>query len=227
MSQTPVKLLSFLNRLNRKAQKLHAHFASPLRTLCLSINAVCRRPGCHLSHDSGRTHGTVRAAGLGPRVRHHRFPDTARSEDNFACGTSSLPGSTDAMTFRRIRRAVALGIQIILCIIRFQLLRFGGPRTLERRAYWVQQTARAMLASLDIAFQSRQLLLDKHPEKGNHTLPPGIRPEITKRPEIAKLCGSERLRPFLRIARKLNELRGAGHTGWRSRQFIIPQIHRA
>ena len=38
------------------------------------------------------------------------------------------------MMFRRLRRAVALGTEIILCIIRFQLLRLGGPRTLERRA---------------------------------------------------------------------------------------------
>jgi 1-acyl-sn-glycerol-3-phosphate acyltransferase len=57
------------------------------------------------------------------------------------------------MTFRRIRRAVALGIQIVLCIFRFQLLRLSGPLTLERRAYWVQQTARRMLASLDIAYK--------------------------------------------------------------------------
>ena len=57
------------------------------------------------------------------------------------------------MTFRRIRRAVALLIQILLFIVRFQLLRFGGPLTLERRARWVQQTARAMLASLDITYK--------------------------------------------------------------------------
>jgi len=57
------------------------------------------------------------------------------------------------MSLRRFRRAVALGIQIILCIIRFQLLRLGAPLTLERRAYWVQQTARRMLASLDIAYK--------------------------------------------------------------------------
>ncbi len=54
------------------------------------------------------------------------------------------------MTLRRIRRAVSLGIQIILCIVRFQLLRFGGPVTLERRARWIQQTARRMMMSLDI-----------------------------------------------------------------------------
>lgn len=54
------------------------------------------------------------------------------------------------MTLRRIRRAVALGFEIILCILRFWLLRLKGPRTLERRALWVQQTAKGMLACLGI-----------------------------------------------------------------------------
>lgn len=57
------------------------------------------------------------------------------------------------MSFRRIRRAVALGFQIVLTIVRFQLLRFGGPLTLERRARWVQRTAQRMLASLDITYR--------------------------------------------------------------------------
>ena len=61
--------------------------------------------------------------------------------------------------------------------------------------------------------------------RGDHPSPPGIRPAITKRPDFAKLCGSERPHPFLRTARKLNELKGAGHTRWYSRQFIAPQIH--
>ncbi len=57
------------------------------------------------------------------------------------------------MTLRRIRRAAALGIEIILCIVRFQLLRLSGPLTMERRALWIQQTARRMAASLDIAYR--------------------------------------------------------------------------
>jgi len=57
------------------------------------------------------------------------------------------------MTLRRARRAAALGIEIILCIVRFQLLRLSGPLTLERRAYWVQQTACKMLESLDIEYR--------------------------------------------------------------------------
>ena len=56
------------------------------------------------------------------------------------------------MTLRRFRRAVALGIQIILCIIRFWLLRLQGPRTLERRALWGQDCARRFLSSLEIAY---------------------------------------------------------------------------
>jgi len=56
------------------------------------------------------------------------------------------------MTLRRFRRAVALGIQIILCIIRFWLLRLKGPLTLERRAIWVQGCARRFLSSLNITY---------------------------------------------------------------------------
>jgi 1-acyl-sn-glycerol-3-phosphate acyltransferase len=57
------------------------------------------------------------------------------------------------MTLRRARRAAALGIEIILSIVRFQLLRLSGPLTLERRALWVQQTARRILRSLDIEYR--------------------------------------------------------------------------
>ena len=57
------------------------------------------------------------------------------------------------MSFRRIRRAVAVGSAIILCIVRFWLLHLRGPLTLERRARWVQQTARGILASLGIEYR--------------------------------------------------------------------------
>jgi 1-acyl-sn-glycerol-3-phosphate acyltransferase len=56
------------------------------------------------------------------------------------------------MTLRRFRRAVALGAEIFLCIIRFWLMRLQGPRTLERRALWAQGCARRFLTSLDIAY---------------------------------------------------------------------------
>lgn len=56
------------------------------------------------------------------------------------------------MSLRRIRRAVALGFEIIRCVACFWLLHLKGPLTLERRAYWIQQTARRMLTSLDIEY---------------------------------------------------------------------------
>ena len=56
------------------------------------------------------------------------------------------------MTLRRTRRAVALVISILACIVRFWLLRLRGSPTLERRALWVQATARNMLASLGIEY---------------------------------------------------------------------------
>jgi lyso-ornithine lipid O-acyltransferase len=72
------------------------------------------------------------------------------------------------MMFRRIQRAVALGIQIVLCMIRFQLLRFGGPRTLERRAYWVQQTSQKMLKSLGIGYKVEGHVPDRGLVVSNH-----------------------------------------------------------
>lgn len=53
---------------------------------------------------------------------------------------------------RRLRRAVALAIELVLCIFRFWLLRLEGPRTLERRALWMQQCARRVLKRMDIAY---------------------------------------------------------------------------
>ena len=50
------------------------------------------------------------------------------------------------MSFLAIRRAVALVFALGLCIVRFWLLRLRGPLTLEKRALWVQQTCRGILA---------------------------------------------------------------------------------
>ena len=55
------------------------------------------------------------------------------------------------MTLRRFRRAVALAVEIILCIIRFWLLRLSGPLTLERRAIWIRGCARSFLSCLNIS----------------------------------------------------------------------------
>ena len=48
------------------------------------------------------------------------------------------------------RRAVALAFVLATSIVRFWLLRLGGPRTLERRARWLQQTCVRVLQSMDI-----------------------------------------------------------------------------
>ena len=56
------------------------------------------------------------------------------------------------MTLRRIRRAVALGFAIATCIVRFWILRLGGPRTLERRACWMQESAKRVLACLELQY---------------------------------------------------------------------------
>ena len=56
------------------------------------------------------------------------------------------------MSFRSIRRAVALAFALILCVLRYWLLRLRGPITLVRRAQWVQQAARGILTSLGVEY---------------------------------------------------------------------------
>jgi 1-acyl-sn-glycerol-3-phosphate acyltransferase len=57
------------------------------------------------------------------------------------------------MSLRAIRRAVALGLALALCVLRFWLGRLRGPYTLERRALWLQQAARGILAGLGIHYR--------------------------------------------------------------------------
>ena len=57
------------------------------------------------------------------------------------------------MSLRRFRRAVALVITLGLIILRFWLLRLRGPLTLERRAVWLQQAARMVLASMGVQYK--------------------------------------------------------------------------
>ena len=57
------------------------------------------------------------------------------------------------MSFRTIRRAVALVLALALCIVRYWLLRLRGPVTLERRALWTQQAARGILAGVGIRYR--------------------------------------------------------------------------
>jgi lyso-ornithine lipid O-acyltransferase len=54
------------------------------------------------------------------------------------------------MSLRLIRRAVALGFALITIIVRFWLMRWSGERTLERRAYRLQESSRRVLRAMDI-----------------------------------------------------------------------------
>ncbi len=51
---------------------------------------------------------------------------------------------------RRIGRAVALAFALALCVVRYWLARLRGPMTMERRALWLQGSARAILKVLGI-----------------------------------------------------------------------------
>lgn len=54
------------------------------------------------------------------------------------------------MMLRRIRRAVALAMALAICVVRYWMGRLHGPLTLERRAHWLQESARGILKSLNI-----------------------------------------------------------------------------
>jgi 1-acyl-sn-glycerol-3-phosphate acyltransferase len=54
---------------------------------------------------------------------------------------------------RRMRRAVALAFALAMCVVRYWLDRLRGSMTLERRALWLQGSARAILKVLDIKTQ--------------------------------------------------------------------------
>ncbi len=54
------------------------------------------------------------------------------------------------MRFRAARRAVALGFALLVSILRLGLTRLRGPLTLEKRARWLQSTARLVMSSLGI-----------------------------------------------------------------------------
>jgi 1-acyl-sn-glycerol-3-phosphate acyltransferase len=56
------------------------------------------------------------------------------------------------MIFRLIRRAVALVLALAFSIFRYWLIRLRGPVSLERRALWGQQTARAILHGVGIGY---------------------------------------------------------------------------
>lgn len=54
---------------------------------------------------------------------------------------------------RRLRRAAALALALAISILRYWFARLSGPMTLERRAVWLQEAARRVIASLGIASQ--------------------------------------------------------------------------
>jgi lyso-ornithine lipid O-acyltransferase len=54
------------------------------------------------------------------------------------------------MTLRRVRRALALALALALGDLRYWFGRLRGPMTPERRARWMQQTARAVLAGFGL-----------------------------------------------------------------------------
>lgn len=56
------------------------------------------------------------------------------------------------MRLRRFRRAVALGIALAGCFLRFWWARLRGPVSLERRALWLQSASQGVLASLGIHY---------------------------------------------------------------------------
>lgn len=54
------------------------------------------------------------------------------------------------MSLRLVRRAVALAFALITNIFCFWVLRLSGPRTLERKAHWLQESCRRVLRSMDV-----------------------------------------------------------------------------
>jgi len=58
------------------------------------------------------------------------------------------------LKLRACRRAVALAIALTSCILRYWAIRVHGPLSLERRAEWLQEASRLVLASLGIRYHT-------------------------------------------------------------------------
>jgi 1-acyl-sn-glycerol-3-phosphate acyltransferase len=56
------------------------------------------------------------------------------------------------MIFRTIRRAVALVLALAFCIFRYWLIRVHGPLTMEEKALWSQQSAKAVMFAVGIRY---------------------------------------------------------------------------
>lgn len=57
------------------------------------------------------------------------------------------------MSFRAARRAVALGVALVGCIVRYWAVRVRGPVTLEQRALWLQSAAKLIAKTLGIHYE--------------------------------------------------------------------------
>jgi 1-acyl-sn-glycerol-3-phosphate acyltransferase len=57
------------------------------------------------------------------------------------------------MRLRRYRRAVALVLALVLCVLRFWLLRLRGPLTWERQAGWSQSAGSLVLKALGVHYR--------------------------------------------------------------------------
>ena len=89
------------------------------------------------------------ASGMGSGFWRHRLNSSASSEAALATG---VPASAGCMSFRAIRRAVALASFLGFGILRYWILRLRGPLSPEQRAQWLQQTCRGILKGAGIRY---------------------------------------------------------------------------
>jgi 1-acyl-sn-glycerol-3-phosphate acyltransferase len=54
------------------------------------------------------------------------------------------------MSLRAVRRAVALGFALVMCLVTYWMRRLCGPMTLVERAHWLQSAAQRVLRSVGI-----------------------------------------------------------------------------
>ncbi len=57
------------------------------------------------------------------------------------------------MSFRAVRRAVALVFSLLLVVLRFWIIRLRGPLSMQQRALWSQDAARIILGALGIHYR--------------------------------------------------------------------------
>src|SRR6516164_3037809 len=87
---------------------------------------------------------------MGPRIRHHRFSDTARSQAALGGCPQPVSRSAHAVSGRALRRAVALVFALGCCVLAYWWIRMRGRLTLEQRAMWLHGASRRVLRALGI-----------------------------------------------------------------------------